>query len=66
MPKLPRLKPQEAETLLLNAGFELIRTRGSHKIYKKGNKRKVKDLTQLLFEDFRKIIFCHFQISQDL
>lgn len=45
--KLPRLKPQEAETLLLNAGFELIRTRGSHKIYKKGNKRKVKDLGQL-------------------
>ncbi len=41
MPKLPRLKPKEAEAILLKAGFELIRSKGSHKIYMKGNKRVV-------------------------
>jgi predicted RNA binding protein YcfA (HicA-like mRNA interferase family) len=37
--KLPRLKAQEAEKLLLKAGFEMIRSKGSHRIYKKGDRR---------------------------
>jgi len=37
--KPPRLNSQEAEKLLLNKDFKLIRTKGSHKIYKKYNKR---------------------------
>ncbi|RKX57799.1 MAG: hypothetical protein DRP29_07795 [Thermodesulfobacteriota bacterium] len=41
MPKLPRITAIEAEKLLLQAGFQLIRTKGSHKIYMKGNKRFV-------------------------
>ena len=41
MPKLPRITAIEAEKLLLHAGFQLIRTKGSHKIYMKGNKRFV-------------------------
>ncbi len=41
MPKLPRLTAIEAERLLLQAGFKLIRSKGSHKIYIKKNKRFV-------------------------
>ncbi|OIF90344.1 hypothetical protein A7M93_21030 [Acinetobacter baumannii] len=41
MPKLPRLTPQEAERLLLANGFELLRTKGSHRIYGKGKLRIV-------------------------
>lgn len=41
MPKLPRLTPAEAESMLLKVGFENIRTRGSHKIYGKTDKRIV-------------------------
>lgn len=41
MPKLPRLTPKEAEEMLLKHGFELIRTKGSHRIYLKKNKRIV-------------------------
>ena len=41
MPNLPRLNFKEAEKLLLDAGFKLIRTRGSHKIYIKDKKRVV-------------------------
>lgn len=41
MPKLPRLTSQEAETMLLKAGFGLIRSKGSHRVYMKGNKRVV-------------------------
>jgi predicted RNA binding protein YcfA (HicA-like mRNA interferase family) len=33
------LAPQEAEALLFKAGFELIRSRGSHRIYLKEGKR---------------------------
>ena len=36
-----RLTASEAEKLLLRAGFELIRSRGSHRIYIKGNRRVV-------------------------
>jgi len=39
LPKLPRLTAQEAEKLLLKAGFNLIRSKGSHRIYMKGDKR---------------------------
>lgn len=41
MAKLPRLKPEDAEKLLLKAGFEMIRSKGSHRIYLKDNKRIV-------------------------
>jgi predicted RNA binding protein YcfA (HicA-like mRNA interferase family) len=37
--KLPRLTAQEAEALLLKAGFVLIRSKGSHRIYLKEGRR---------------------------
>jgi predicted RNA binding protein YcfA (HicA-like mRNA interferase family) len=39
LPKLPRLTAQKAEKLLLQSGFQHIRTKGSHRIYLKNNKR---------------------------
>ncbi|MBU1291423.1 type II toxin-antitoxin system HicA family toxin [bacterium] len=39
MAKLPRLKAQEAEKLLLKAGFKMVRSKGSHRIYRKGERR---------------------------
>ncbi len=41
MPKLPRLTPEEAEKKLLGAGFQHIRSKGSHRIYQRGNERFV-------------------------
>lgn len=41
MPKAPRLTAIEAEKLLKNAGFELARTKGSHRIYLKDEIRVV-------------------------
>jgi predicted RNA binding protein YcfA (HicA-like mRNA interferase family) len=41
LPKLPRLTASEAEKLLLKAGFRLIRSKGSHRIYFKNNVRMV-------------------------
>ncbi|WP_040896758.1 type II toxin-antitoxin system HicA family toxin [Xenococcus sp. PCC 7305] len=41
MPKLPRLTAKEAETLLLDAGFRQIRSKGSHRIYLKDSIRVV-------------------------
>jgi predicted RNA binding protein YcfA (HicA-like mRNA interferase family) len=41
LPNLPRLTPQEAENLLFKAGFKLIRSKGSHCIYLKGNRRQI-------------------------
>ncbi|BAS54504.1 MULTISPECIES: type II toxin-antitoxin system HicA family toxin [Leptolyngbya] len=41
MPKAPRLTAQEAEKLLLDADFTLIRTNGSHRIYFKNGIRVV-------------------------
>jgi predicted RNA binding protein YcfA (HicA-like mRNA interferase family) len=41
LPKLPRLTPSEAETILLKNGFELIRTKGSHRIYIRETRRLV-------------------------
>jgi predicted RNA binding protein YcfA (HicA-like mRNA interferase family) len=36
MPKLPRWTANEAESALLAAGFALLRSKGSHRIYRKG------------------------------
>jgi len=33
--KLQRLTAKEAESLLLQAGFELLRSKGSHRIYRR-------------------------------
>jgi predicted RNA binding protein YcfA (HicA-like mRNA interferase family) len=41
LPKLPRLNAQEAESLLLAAGFILLRSNGSHRIYFKDSIRVV-------------------------
>jgi predicted RNA binding protein YcfA (HicA-like mRNA interferase family) len=41
LPKLPRLTAQEAEKLLLDAGFVLLRSKGSHRIYFKNKMRVV-------------------------
>ena len=39
--KLPKLNSKEAEKLLFENGFILDRQKGSHRIYKKYNKRMV-------------------------
>ena len=39
MAKLPRLTGQKAEKLLFKAGFKMIRSKGSHRIYRKGERR---------------------------
>jgi predicted RNA binding protein YcfA (HicA-like mRNA interferase family) len=41
LPKLPRLTPEDAESMLLKDGYELLRSKGSHRIYIKGTKRIV-------------------------
>jgi len=41
LPKLPRITADEAEKMLLKSGFKKIRTKGSHKIYLKNNRRIV-------------------------
>ncbi|MEH2044668.1 type II toxin-antitoxin system HicA family toxin [Nostoc sp.] len=41
MPKLPRLTAKEAENLLLDAGFTLIRSKGSHRVYRLNDIRVV-------------------------
>jgi predicted RNA binding protein YcfA (HicA-like mRNA interferase family) len=41
LPKLPRLTPQEAEAMLLSAGFNMLSGKGSHRIYIKGSKRVI-------------------------
>jgi predicted RNA binding protein YcfA (HicA-like mRNA interferase family) len=41
LPKLARLTASEAEKLLLKAGFRLIRSTGSQRIYFKNNVRMV-------------------------
>ncbi len=40
-PRLPRLTASEAESLLLKAGFVLVRSRGSHRIYVRDSARIV-------------------------
>lgn len=39
MPKIPRITLREAEKMLVQAGFSLIRSKGSHRIYCKGSSR---------------------------
>ena len=39
MPRAPRLTASDAESLLLQAGFQLLRSKGSHRIYAKGELR---------------------------
>jgi len=41
LPRLPRLTPLEAEGLLLRSGFVLLRTSGSHRIYRREDARVV-------------------------
>jgi predicted RNA binding protein YcfA (HicA-like mRNA interferase family) len=41
LPKLPRLTALEAEKLLLQARFKLVRTKGSHRIYMREDRRVV-------------------------
>jgi predicted RNA binding protein YcfA (HicA-like mRNA interferase family) len=41
LPKLPRLTAREAEELLLKAGFVMIRSKGSHRIFFKESIRVV-------------------------
>jgi predicted RNA binding protein YcfA (HicA-like mRNA interferase family) len=41
MPKLPRWTAPEAEKALLAAGFVILRSKGSHRIYAKGTRRVV-------------------------
>jgi predicted RNA binding protein YcfA (HicA-like mRNA interferase family) len=41
MPRLPRWSAAEAERALLEAGFVLLRSKGSHRIYLKGMRRVV-------------------------
>ena len=41
MPKTPRMTALEAEQLLLRNGFVLLRAKGSHRIYIRGNTRVV-------------------------
>lgn len=41
MPRQPRLTAREAESMLLEAGFELIRSKGSHRIYLKEDARVI-------------------------
>jgi len=41
LPKQPILTAKEAEKLLFNAGFELFRSEGSHRIYIKDKTRVV-------------------------
>ncbi len=41
LPKLPRLTAAEAERILIANGFQIIRSKGSHRIYRKNNERFV-------------------------
>lgn len=41
MRKGERLSSEEAQSLLLRAGFEWVRSKGSHRIYRRGSERIV-------------------------
>jgi predicted RNA binding protein YcfA (HicA-like mRNA interferase family) len=41
LPKIPRLTAKQAEKMLLDADFELLRSEGSHRIYGKQSRRVV-------------------------
>ena len=39
MTKIPQVKPRQVEKVLLSIGFQLVRQKGSHRLYKKGKLR---------------------------
>jgi len=39
--KTPRITPQKAESMLLEVGFQMIRSKGSHRIYMKNDRRVI-------------------------
>jgi len=39
--KIPRLTSEDAERMLLKAGFEMVRSKGSHRMYMKEKRRIV-------------------------
>jgi predicted RNA binding protein YcfA (HicA-like mRNA interferase family) len=41
LPRGERLTPEKAQSMLLKAGFEWIRSKGSHRIYRRGTERIV-------------------------
>ncbi|MBE9175502.1 type II toxin-antitoxin system HicA family toxin [Synechocystis salina LEGE 06155] len=41
MPKIPRLTAKQAEKMLLDNNFELLRSEGSHRIYGRQSRRVV-------------------------
>jgi predicted RNA binding protein YcfA (HicA-like mRNA interferase family) len=41
LPKQPQLTAQQASSMLLQAGFVHIRSKGSHRIYVKNNRRVI-------------------------
>jgi predicted RNA binding protein YcfA (HicA-like mRNA interferase family) len=41
MPRVPRLTAAEVEAMLLKAGFVWLRSKGSHRIYSKRDRRVV-------------------------
>jgi len=41
LPKLPRITAEEAEKILYQSGFQLLRSKGSHRIYQKAKERFV-------------------------
>jgi len=41
LPKLLRITPKEAEEILFASGFSRVRSKGSHRVYMKDNKRIV-------------------------
>ncbi len=41
MPRFPRMTPDKAEKMLLKYGYKWVRSKGSHRIYMKGEKRFV-------------------------
>jgi predicted RNA binding protein YcfA (HicA-like mRNA interferase family) len=47
MPKLPVLTATEAERILLGLGFYLLRTKGSHRIYRKTIPKSLYLITQV-------------------
>lgn len=59
MPKQPRMTALEAERMLLKSGFEMIRSKGSHRIYQKFDRRVVVPFhsTKLLHPKIVKQVF---------
>ncbi|MBF0228560.1 MAG: type II toxin-antitoxin system HicA family toxin [Desulfamplus sp.] len=41
MPKQPRMTAQEAVSMLIEAGYSFMRSKGSHRIYMKNEERMV-------------------------